>query len=128
MIKQDFHVALGIQILYGGLCILWNTIGLWQIQQGVQPIGPTASLTVILLIVALVAALVICWQCAYKVAYLCFSSLTGLLAANAIWAGVTGNPDLWPSGLWRIAGIAVNVLGVAGLVMVFRATIHQRGN
>lgn len=48
------------------------------------------------------------------VPYLLASGLLALAAVSAIFGGFTKDSSLWPSELWRYAGVAVNSIGVAG--------------
>jgi hypothetical protein len=40
--------------------------------------------------------------------------------------GLTKPPELWPSEFWRVAGIAVNMVGVVGFIMVVRVFLKNR--
>lgn len=118
---SGYRPALIIQTAHLLLCALWNVVGLYLINQGQAAIGPTASWTTIIVVLAL---LVLLWWSIVKHWfrwYTLFSITAVFFAALAIYGGFTKSPDLWPSEFWRFAGIAVNSVGVIGFVFAIVA-------
>jgi len=112
-----YRPALVFQLAHVLLCIAWNGMGLWQKSRGLQTIGPTASLTAILIVILLGLGLVFLLRKGRETPYLCLSTLGLLLAVPAIYGGLTKDASNWPSEFWRLAGIAVNLIGVAGFLI-----------
>ena len=125
LLKSDYQYAIKVQALYAILCVVWNAVGLWQIQQGVQSIGPSASITVIVAILLLLSSMVICLYKKWEVIYLGISLLVSILAVLVIYGGFTKDRELWPSEFWRYAGIVVNLMGVLGFLVALRVFVNR---
>ena len=110
-------MALRIQQLYATLCIVWNLTVILQNQLEIVPIGPTGSWVVI--VIAAVLMFMLGWSArnGKTAVYFCLSVLVGLAAALAVYSGLVGSADNWPSRFWRAAGIGVNVVGVSSLLL-----------
>ena len=118
-ISNNYSVAtFSVQIIHIALSIVWNLVGVYQLGQGVQSIGPTASLIVVAIMFALAAALYLAAVKSWKWLYLSVSLLLVWGAASAIYGGFTKDVALWPEEFWRYAGILVNAVGVVGFCMV----------
>lgn len=76
---NKYKWALRLQLLHLFLCILWNAIGVYQINNDIQPIGPTASLTAILILNVLVVALVVLMKRHFEKSYIALSALPASL-------------------------------------------------
>jgi len=129
--KIYFKSVIIFQLIYMLLCMAWNLIGAWQIRNGVQSLGPTASLITVLAFIFLALLLVLSVKKHWGSIYLGLSLLLVLLASSAIYGGFSKDPNLWPSELWRYGGISVNLVGVLGFAMlVFRLSTRgfRRGN
>ena len=114
MFKTFRSSAPKVQLLHAALCIIWNITGLWQLSNDLQPIGPTASMAAIGLIIVFSATLILGERNNKPVPYLLASGLLALAAVSAIFGGFTKDSSLWPSELWRYAGVAINSIGVVG--------------
>jgi hypothetical protein len=62
----------------------------------------------------------------WMAAYLILSFIVFSLAALTVYGGLTKSPELWPSEFWLVAGIAVNMVGVFGFMMVIRVFFKNR--
>lgn len=118
MQRNKYKWALRLQLLHLFLCMLWNAIGVYQINNGIQPIGPTASITAILLINILVVALVTLRKRHFEKSYIALSMLPALAAIMTIAGAFTHAPSMWPAEVWRWSGAMVNVIGVLGFIIV----------
>jgi hypothetical protein len=121
-----FRPVLALQLIYCSLCIAWNATGLWQISQGVQSIGPTASWSAILILGTLSAVFFLSYRFDKAGINLAASLMVFVLASLAVWGGFSKPPESWPSEFWRYAGIAVHVLGILTFVFVLKAFIRFR--
>ena len=120
MIYNDYNAAIKIQSMHSMLCIAWNAAGLWQIQSGLHATGPTASIMTITVVAIMIFSLHTCLFKGWETAYLVLSILICIMAALAVTQGLIHEPSLWPSEVWRFAGISLNVIGVAGGFIAFR--------
>ena len=60
--------------------------------------------------------------------YLRVSGILVLAAVSAIFGGFTKDSSLWPSELWRYAGIAVNGIGVVGFGLALVHIKHLKNS
>ena len=116
--NSKYGISLKTQVLYALLCVVWNLVVIIQNQIGVQPIGPTGSVTVILSALLIVVLLIVALRKAWEWCYLLVSGVICALAMSAVHAGITNDPALWPSQFWQIAGVMVNVIGVLSFAVV----------
>jgi hypothetical protein len=113
-------MVLILQILWALGCICWNVYGLYLINQGQPPIGPTATASGAALCAFF--ALLFWWLSSkqLKWPYIILSAIAGFMAAITIYGAFTKDPTMWPSERWRWAGIILNGVGVfactAGIV------------
>ncbi|BAJ01959.1 hypothetical protein [Shewanella violacea] len=128
MLKTNYALALKVQLTHLFLCILWNAIGLWQLHNGEQSIGPTASMMAIVVVLIAGSLLVFSLNKAWKPLYFSISLLAFLLAAMTIYGGLTKDHSLWPSEFWRFAGIAVNAIGALGFILAITSFFKPSKN
>jgi hypothetical protein len=112
-------------VAWAVLAALWNFGGAWQVARGLPSPGPTASTLagVVLLVIA----------CGFVVAVARWPTVFVLLAAVAGLAALVGvvgafvqDPALWPSELWRWAGIVLNGVGFVAAVAALVAFIRWK--
>ncbi len=115
--NHHLKLIVSVQIGYVILCIVWNLVGLYQLQHGQQPIGPTASMMVAVVLASFSTALFFSAKHQWKLIYLGITLLLGVGAVSAIHGALTKDLSLWPSEFWRLAGAMVNVIGALGLAM-----------
>lgn len=118
MKKIDYKYPLALQLFYALLCFIWNAVALYQIEVGVQPIGPTASVAVMIGAVFFVVLLASAQKFGKDLVYVFVSFLVCILGALSVHSGLTKSPDLWPSEFWRYAGVSINAVGVLSFVAV----------
>ncbi|MDG0968483.1 MAG: hypothetical protein P8O06_01465 [Porticoccaceae bacterium] len=126
MFKTHDSPAPKIQLLHVSLCIIWNTVGLWQLSNDLQPIGPTASMVTIGLLTVFSATLLLSERNNQWAVYLLTSGLLGIGAVMAIFGALTKDPLLWPNEFWRYAGIVVNSIGVVGFGLALAHIKHPK--
>ena len=126
MFKTFRSPAPKVQLLHAALCIIWNIAGLWLLSNDLQPIGPTASMAAIGLIIVFSATLILGERNNQPVSYLLASGLLALAAVSAIFGCFTKDSSLWPSEWWRYAGIAVNSIGVVGFGLALAHIKHLK--
>ncbi|MBY5945635.1 hypothetical protein [Photobacterium rosenbergii] len=114
---NKYKWALRLQLLHLFLCILWNAIGVYQINNGIQPIGPTASLTAILILNVLVVTLVALIKRHFEKSYIALSTLPALAAIMTIAGAFTQAPTMWPAEVWRWSGVMINLIGILGFII-----------
>ncbi|CAI8299217.1 hypothetical protein N8137_04335 [Porticoccaceae bacterium] len=112
-------VALTIQLSYIGMSVMWNLIGVGLIDVGQQPLGASASMTVVAVMLAVAVLIALS---ANRVRWL-YASASGILALgclSAIYTAFTGAAELWPSNYFRVFGALINVLGLIGFALACR--------
>lgn len=100
-----------LQIFWAIGCIIWNLYGLYLIERGQSPIGPTAT--------ALGAGIcavfaILFWILNFKKIkwpYIIISGVAGFMASITIYGAFTKEENLWPSDGWRWTGILLNSVG-----------------
>ncbi|WP_087022250.1 hypothetical protein [Thaumasiovibrio subtropicus] len=120
MLVHQYTRAYSAQLLHLVLCMIWNAVGVYQIAQGQQPIGPVASLNGIVVMTILSMTLLILLHKGCEKSYCLVSLLPAMAALLAIIGAFTGEPTNWPTAIWRWAGVAVNIIGLVGLLQVVR--------
>jgi len=83
--------------------------------QGLEPLGPSASLKTVFLLVGLGALLVLAGYRSLAF-YVLVSSILGLGALSAIVNAFLQTADLWPSDYWRAGGVVLNAAGLIGAI------------
>jgi len=114
MLKQ-LMFPLTLQIGHIVLSCFWNLVGVYLIAQNLEPLGPSASLMTVFLLVGLGALLVVAGYRSF-VFYVLVSSILALGALSAIVNAFLQAADLWPSDFWRIGGVVLNTAGLIGAV------------
>lgn len=118
--------TLPVLIGWALLAALWNIAGVILISQGHQPLGPTASAVGAVLLV--VVALALYWSASKApIVFVLLSALAGIGAALTVAGAITGDPSLWPTAFWRIAGAVLNAIGTVGAVGAIVAYFKWRG-
>ena len=120
-LKITYKPALVFIVLHALLVIVWNLLGVWLLSQGKSALGPTATLTGALVFGVLIAIYFLFYKKGYKKLFLISVFIGASLGAMAIYGAFTKDPGLWPSEFWRYAGIAVNTIGVLGLLFALKA-------
>lgn len=125
VVSRDIIGPLGLQISHLFLSCVWNLAGVMLIANGRAPLGPSASMvTVVILILLgllLIYGLVNYGDGRYKgsrqwLVYLAVSTILLLATISTIFAAFTKDPVLWPSSWWRYAGIVLNSIGLIGAI------------
>jgi peptidoglycan/LPS O-acetylase OafA/YrhL len=115
--------ALPALVAWAILAALWNFGGAWQIARGLPSPGPTASAlagVVLLAIAALLGVSVRRWPTVFVL----LAAVAGLGALVGVVGAFTQDPALWPSELWRWAGIVLNGVGGAAALAAVVAFIR----
>ena len=113
-------------VFHAILVIVWNIAGVWLFSHGKPALGPTATLTGALLFAVLIVIYFLFYKKGYEKLFLIAVIIGALLGSMAIYGAFTKDPALWPSEFWRYAGVAVNSLGILGLVFTLRALFHKK--
>jgi len=124
-LKITYKPALVFIVLHALLVIVWNLLGVWLLSQGKSALGPTATLTGALVFGVLVAIYFLFYKKGYKKFFLISVFIGASFGAMAIYGALTKDPGLWPSEFWRYAGIAVNAIGVLGLLFALKAFLKN---
>ena len=124
-LKITYKPALVLIVLHALLVIVWNLVGVRLLSQGKSALGPTATLTGALVFGVLVAIYFLFYKKGYKKFFLISVFIGASFGAMAIYGALTKDPGLWPSEFWRYAGIAVNAIGVLGLLFALKAFLKN---
>lgn len=114
------------QVLWALGCIAWNVYGLYLINQGLAPIGPTASSAAAVICAAFA---VLFWRFTSKHnkwPYIILSAVAALMALITIYGAFTKDPSLWLSEAWRWAGIILNGIGGIACIAGIIKTLNYR--
>jgi len=122
----NYKTSLFFLLSHSGLVIIWNIIGLWLISKGMRPLGPTATFVGIVLFLLLSVGYIFFSRKSGSRIYLILACIGAALGCFAIYGGLTKDHMLWPSEFWRYAGIAVNVLGITGLILGVKSYIGRK--
>lgn len=125
-VSRLLRLALGVQLAYVVMLILWQGVGLALLSQGRPALGPTASLAVAAqaAVMGVLFAVTIRWA---PFAFAGLSAVTGLLAATTILNAFTADPELWPSDASRYLGVFVNAVGVLGFALALAGVLVGGG-
>lgn len=121
-VENKYILALKIQAIYILLCIVWNIIGLYQIALYIQPIGPTVSYPVLIVLTAIIIILAISCLKKWLYTYYLLSTIVFLLAVYAVISGISKDPSLWPSQFWRLLGITINLFGILAYLIALKTS------
>ncbi len=120
MLLNKYQTAFRVQLSHLTLCIIWNAVGVYQVSQGQQSIGPVASLAAIFVMVVFSLVFFGLINKGFERTYLALSTLPALLAIMTIKGALTQDPSLWPAEFWRYAGAVVNTVGVVGFALIVK--------
>lgn len=104
----------------------WNAAGVVLMSQGRQPLGPTASLTVAVVLLLLCTGLWIGLSRSRPL-YITISVLLGVGALLAVKQALVGEASLWPSAFWRWAGAGLNLTGFVANLTGVAIALFRRG-
>ena len=107
-------------VLHAFLAALWNVAGVWLISQGKSPLGPTASMTGVWVLLALMLIYIVTLKKGYEKTFLFLSFFGAVVGLLTIYGAFTKDPSLWPSEFWRYAGIIVNSLAAIGFILTLK--------
>ena len=113
---DELKPALVLQLSHLGLSCIWNIVGVILILMGMPALGPTASLTMVAMLVGFAALLIVGAQ-RWKWLYVLLSLLLLAGTLATIFPAFTKPPSLWLSDFWRYAGVALNSLGAVGAML-----------
>jgi hypothetical protein len=121
----NLNAPLSIQLSHLFLSIIWNIVGVVLINRGGVALGPTASILTAL-ILFIFGVLIFLGAKHKTILYLIVSVLALLGAAIAIYGAFSKDSSMWPSDLWRYAGVSLNSLGVVGALWGFTRLLNAR--
>lgn len=124
-LRRALGWTLPAQIAWAALAAIWNVAGVYLIASGQRAPGPTATLAAAGVLVALALALMLLVS-RLPVAYLVLSVVAGLMALAAVVNAFVQDPALWPSELWRWAGIVLNGVGFVAAAAAVVACIRWK--
>lgn len=125
LLLNRLRPALYLQFAHIILSILWNIAGMLLIARGMPALGPTASLSTILLLIAVGGMLILgAWR--WPPLYIAVSLVAALGALSAIAPAFYKDPSLWASDCWRFAGVILNSVGLLGACWGIRICCKSR--
>ena len=116
--------TLTIQLSYVGMSVMWNLIGVGLQSIGLPPLGNSASMTIVAVMLILALTIVLTIK---RVRWL-YGSASAVLALGclmAVYTALTGAAELWPSNYFRVFGALINVLGLFGFGLACKLVISQ---
>ena len=123
-IPHPLKPALYLQLLYTGLVVVWQLVGLVLLSMGQLALGPTASLSVAVQALAIAAFCIWALRGSFPLLFVLACVGPATAGGATIVRAFTAAPELWPSDEIRYLGVAVNVVGVTtlptALVQYFR--------
>lgn len=115
----QLHQKLGTVLYFQGFHIVgaaaWNVVGVILLSMGLRSPGPTASLSMAVILLV-VGAIIVFGAYRQKWLYLVASCLAGIGGFLAIYQAFNLDPALWPSEFWRYAGVALNSVGLLAAI------------
>lgn len=124
-LRNSIRHVMPVQVAWAILSAIWNIAGVVLIAQGLRAPGPTASITVAIVLLALAVAFAVTVR-RWSVVYLLVSIVGGLAAIAAVVKGFTADPALWPSEFWRYAGVVLNGVGSVASVLAIAAVVRLK--
>lgn len=119
---KPLRIVLIVQLLWAVGAIMWNVVGVQRIEQNLQPLGPTASLTAAIALG--VFALLLALGLRFSAVLYALLSLIGVPAAGvAIFGAFTHDVSMWPSEVWRYTGVALNSIGVLSSIVAVAGSV-----
>ena len=127
---ERYTVPLVLMLLHALLSALWNVAGVWLLAHGERPLGPTASLSVVGVLVLMMLAYGLSYAKGYQKTFFFLVTLGALSGVFAIYGALTKDVTLWPSEFWRYSGIIINSIAVVGFVWTLFTQLFnvQRGS
>ena len=120
--------ALTIQLSTIGMSVMWNLIGVGLISIGQPPLGNSASMAIVVIMLTLALTLALTLVLTVNRVRWLYATATWVLALAclmALYTAFTGAAELWPSNYFRIFGALINVLGLAGFGLACKLIITQ---
>lgn len=105
-----------LQVFWGLGVAAWNAYGMYQLQQGAAPPGPTSSWAVAVVGLLIALAFGLRWLDKQRWVYILVCLVCAALGAVIIYGSFTKDPSLWPSEAWRWGGIILNGIGAAACI------------
>ncbi|MCV6626301.1 MAG: hypothetical protein OIF38_09400 [Cellvibrionaceae bacterium] len=107
---RELQPILAYQWNYLLLCIAWNVAGIILRANGEAALGPSASLTAVMVSALFMLVLGLgAWR--WPLVYALGSCLLLFQASSAVIPAYTQDPNLWPSDYWRWGGALLNGIG-----------------
>ena len=103
----------------------WNVAGVMLVAQGRQPLGPTASAVVVMVLLLLGAGLWFGFRRS-RALYVTMSILLGVGAFFAVRQAFVGEAAFWPSAFWRWSGAGLNLAGLAANIAGIAIALLRR--
>lgn len=125
-LKRTYKPALVFMVLHALLVIIWNIAGVWLLSHNKSALGPTATFTAALVFAILIAIYFWFYKKGWEKLFLTVVTIGALLGSIAIYGAFTKDPALWPSEFWRYAGVAVNGLGILGLLFSLKVLFIKK--
>lgn len=120
-----FKQASQLQLLYWGLVAIWNIAGLVLLSMGQRALGPTASIIPIVLLGVIIAAMIFSGRKQSNV-YPVLACVVFIMSSFVVTQAFIKPPELWPSDIWRYAGVAINGLGAVSALLGLKWYSKQR--
>lgn len=114
--------ALPTLVAWAVLAALWNFGGAWQLARGLPAPGPTASPLAGLVLLLIAVGLGVAVR-RWPAVFVLLATVAGPAALFGAVGAFVQDPALWPSELWRWAGIVLNGVGFAAAVAAALAFI-----
>jgi hypothetical protein len=128
-VDRSFRAAMGwalpVLVAWAVLAALWNFGGAWQLARGLPSPGPTASTLAGLVLLGIAVGLGIAIG-RWPAVFVLLATVAGLAALVGVVGAFVQNPALWPSELWRWAGILLNGAGFVAAAAAVVAFIRWR--
>ena len=122
---DKYKVPLDFMVMHAFLAALWNLAGVWLMSQEKSPLGPTASMTGVIVLSIFILLYIFTLKKDYEKAFLFLAFLGALLGGLTIYGALTKEHSLWPSEFWRYAGIAVNSLAIIGFTLAIKVIFSR---
>ena len=117
--------ALPVLVAWAVLAALWNFGGAWQLAHGQRSPGPTASALAGVVLLAIAAGLGIAVR-RWPTVFVLLAAVAGLAALAGVVGAFVQDPALWPSELWRWAGVLLNGVGFVAAAAAVVAFIRWK--
>lgn len=105
------NLVLSLQFIHLIGSAAWNVAGVILVAHGQQPLGPTASIVVAVVLLLLGLGLWVGFR-RLRPLYIVISLLLGVGALMAFIQPIAGEASNWPSAFWRWSGATLNFAGL----------------